>query len=63
MKQAAPFTLQVGDRLLSDFLRFNRNSQSYRTTIVLPKDASGRIALKDVELEDYAGNRKRYTFR
>jgi hypothetical protein len=63
MKQAAPFTLQVGDRLLSDFLRFNRNSQSYRSTIVLPKDANGRIALKDVELEDYAGNRKRYTFR
>ncbi len=63
MKQAAPFTLQVGDRSVSDFLRFNKTSQSYRSTIVLPKDASGAIALKDVELEDYAGNRKRYTFR
>ncbi len=63
MKQAAPFSLQVGDRLLSDFLRFNKSSQSYRSTLVLPKDASGPIALKDVELEDYAGNRKRYTFR
>ena len=63
MKQAAPFTLQVGDRLLSDFLRFNKSSQSYRSTLVLPKDATGPIALKDVELEDYAGNRKRYTFR
>ncbi len=63
MKQAAPFTLQVGDRLLSDFLRFNKTSQSYRATIVLPKDAQGAMALKDVELEDYAGNRKRYTFR
>ncbi len=63
MKQAAPFTLQVGDRLVSDFLRFNRTSQSYRSTLVLPKDAAGAIALRDVELEDYAGNRKRYTFR
>jgi hypothetical protein len=63
MKQAAPFTLQVGDRSFSDFLRFNKASQSYRATLVLPKDASGRIALKEVELEDYAGNRKRYTFR
>jgi LysM repeat protein len=63
MKQAAPFTLQVGGRSFSDFLRFNKTSQSYRSTIVLPKDVSGPIALKDVELEDYAGNRKRYTFR
>jgi hypothetical protein len=63
MKQAAPYTLQVGDRSFSDFLRFNKTSQSYRSTLVLPKDASGPIALKDVELEDYAGNRKRYTFR
>jgi hypothetical protein len=63
MKQAASFTLQVGDRSFSDFLRFNKASQSYRATLVLPKDASGRIALKEVELEDYAGNRKRYTFR
>jgi hypothetical protein len=63
MKQAAPFTLQVGDRLLSDFLRFNRSSQSYRSTLVLPNDATGAIALREVELEDYADNRKRYTFR
>jgi hypothetical protein len=63
MTQAASFSLQVGDRLLADFLRFNRTSQSYRATIVLPKDMSGRIELRDVELEDYAGNKKRYTFR
>ena len=34
MKQAAAFSLQVGDRSLADFLRFNRASQSYRATIV-----------------------------
>ena len=63
MKQAAPFSLQVGDRLLADFLRFNKASQSYRSTIVLPKEMIGRIVLRDIELEDYAGNKKRYTFR
>jgi FecR protein/Glucodextranase, domain B len=63
MKQAAAFSLQVGDRSLSDFLRFNRASQSYRSTIVLPKEMNGRIELREVELEDYAGNKKRYTFR
>ncbi len=63
MKQAAAFSLRVGDHSLSDFLRFNRASQSYRSTIVLPKDMNGKIELSDVELEDYAGNKKRYTFR
>jgi hypothetical protein len=63
MKQAAPFTLRVGDATLSDFLRFNPSSQSYRSTLVLPTGMQGQVALSDVELEDYAGNRQRYTFR
>jgi hypothetical protein len=63
MKQAAGFSLQVGDRSLADFLRFNPASQSYRTTIVLPKGMNGPVELRDLELEDYAGNKKRYTFR
>jgi hypothetical protein len=63
MKQAAAFSLQVGDRSLADFLRLNPASHSYRSTIVLPKDMNGPIELRDVELEDYAGNKKRYTFR
>jgi hypothetical protein len=63
MKQAAPFTLQVGGATLSDFLRFNASSDSYRSTVVLPEGMQGPVALIDVELEDYAGNRQRYTFR
>ena len=62
MKQAAPFTLRVGDATLSDFLRFNPSSESYRSTLVVPEGMQGPVALKDVELEDYAGNRQRYTF-
>jgi hypothetical protein len=63
MKQAAPFTLRVGDATLSDFLRFDASSQSYRSTLVLPAGMEGPVALTDVELEDYAGNRQRHTFR
>jgi FecR protein/LysM domain len=63
MKQAAPFTLRVGDATLSDFLRFDPSSQSYRSTLVLPAGMAGPVALTDVELEDYAGNRERHTFR
>ena len=62
MKQAAPFTLRVGDATLSDFLRFNPSSGSYRSTFVVSEGMQGPVALKEVELEDYAGNRQRYTF-
>ena len=32
-------------------------SQSYRSTFVLPQGMQGPVALRDVELEDYAGNK------
>jgi FecR protein/LysM domain len=63
MKQAAPFTLQVGDATVSDFLRFDPSRGSYRSTFVVSEGMQGTVALKDIELEDYAGNRQRYTFR
>ncbi|MGH6943553.1 MAG: FecR domain-containing protein, partial [Geminicoccaceae bacterium] len=63
VKQAAPFAVQIGNAVYTDFLKFNPSSKTYRATLILPKQASGRVALKDVELEDYAGNKKRYTFR
>jgi hypothetical protein len=63
MKQAAPFTLRVGDATVSDFLRFDAASGSYRSTFVVSEGMQGTVALKDIELEDYAGNRQRYTFR
>jgi hypothetical protein len=63
MKQAAPFTLQVGAATVSEFLRFDPSSGSYRSTFVVSEGMQGTVALKDVELEDYAGNRQRHTFR
>jgi hypothetical protein len=63
MKQAAPFSLRIGDATVSDFLRFNPQSGSYRSTVVVSEGTQGPVALQDIELEDYAGNRQRYTFR
>jgi hypothetical protein len=63
LKQAAPFTVRIGGATYSDFLRLNPASNSYRATVVPPQDASGRLALHDVELEDYAGNKQRYSFQ
>jgi len=63
LKQAAPFTVRIGEATHSDFLRFNPASNSYRATVVAPQNASGRLALRDVELEDYAGNKQRYSFQ
>jgi hypothetical protein len=62
MKQAAPFSLRIGNATITDFLRLDPSSQSYRSTLVVPRGMEGPVALKDVELEDYAGNRQRYTF-
>jgi len=62
LKQAAPFTVQIGRASHSDFLRLNPTTGSYRATVVPPQGASGRLALTDLELEDYAGNTQRYTF-
>ena len=63
LKQAAPFTVQIGGTTYSDFLRLNPATGSYRATVVPPQGASGRLALTDVELEDYAGNTERYSFK
>ena len=63
LTQAAPFTLRVGERSVSDFLRYNPASRSYQATVVVPGPVGGRAVLEDVELEDYAGNQKRYSFR
>jgi hypothetical protein len=63
MKQAAQFTVQIGATPYSDFLRFNAASDSYRGTFVPPQGAGGKLRLTDLEIEDYAGNRQRYSFK
>jgi hypothetical protein len=63
LKRTAAITLQVGDRELADLLYWNDAGSSYHGTFNLPKQASGSVALKDVELEDYLGNKKHYTLK
>lgn len=60
LRQAAAVTVAVGDGLYTDYLRLNDSSQSYRATLTLPADAAGPVVLKDVLLEDYVGNGRRY---
>ena len=52
---------RVGDTDYADFLELVGDSRTYRKTIVA---AAGRpaISLREVEIEDYAGNKARFTF-
>jgi hypothetical protein len=60
LTQAAPFSLRIGQAAYTDFLTFNPSSETYSATVILPPEMSGRVALRDVELRDYAGNSRRY---
>ncbi|HET6519195.1 MAG TPA: hypothetical protein VFG47_05180, partial [Geminicoccaceae bacterium] len=63
LKKAAPFTVEIGSTAYTGFLEVNRSGGSYRATVIPPRGAEGRVRLTEVELEDYAGTRKRYTFK
>jgi hypothetical protein len=63
LTRVAPFTIEIGGTVYGDLLELDRSSGTYRATVVLPQAAQGAIRLKDVELEDYAGNRRRYGLR
>ena len=62
LRKAAAFRLRVGDKDYADFLELGGESNSYRKTVLLPREATGRVTLREVEIEDYAGNKARFTF-
>lgn len=62
LRKAAAFRIRVGDTDYADFLELGGDSGTYRKTLRLPGTASGRISLREVEIEDYAGNKARFTF-
>jgi len=62
LKRAAPFALRIGDERVGGFLEYEEASERYRGTVTLPSDVGGRVALDQVEIEDYAGNVTRQTF-
>lgn len=62
LKKAAPFRLRMGEERLAGFLEYDQAAGRYRGTVTLPAGASGRLALDQLELEDYAGNVTRERF-
>lgn len=62
LRQAAQVTLAVGGEVFTDYLRLSEASGVYRGTLTLPAGARGVAVLKDVLLEDYVGNSRRYRF-
>ena len=57
LSKAAPFRVSVGDKEFADFLELNGEHRDYRTTIVLPEGGRSGGWLRDLEIEDYAGNK------
>jgi Glucodextranase, domain B len=61
LRKVAPFRVRVGNSEYADFLELGGTGDTYRKTVQLPRGMAGRVALLEVELEDYAGNKARLT--
>ncbi|WP_417666399.1 FecR domain-containing protein [Roseibium sp.] len=59
LAKAAPFTLFANGEEVNGFLRYNKMSRSYRGVVSLASADIAGLRMKDIELEDDAGNRKR----
>ncbi|WP_417685730.1 FecR domain-containing protein [Roseibium sp.] len=59
LAKAAPFTLFANGEEVNGFLRYNKLSRSYRGVVALASADTGGLRMKDIELEDDAGNRTR----
>ncbi|EWY41846.1 hypothetical protein N825_24370 [Skermanella stibiiresistens SB22] len=62
LRQAAAVTVAVGGAEFTDYLRLSDGGGTYRGTLTLPAGTRGAAVLKDVLLEDYVGNGRRYRF-
>ncbi|WP_027133940.1 FecR domain-containing protein [Geminicoccus roseus] len=62
LRQAAPFRLRVGGTDYGDFLELSGDAGRYGATVLLPPEAAGAVSLREVEIEDYAGNKARFAF-
>ncbi len=61
LRKVAPIRLQVGSTDIDDLLELDGSTGTYRKTLLLPANASGRVTVREVEVEDYAGNTARFT--
>ena len=62
LRQAAAFVLRVAGVDHEGFLQLGGEPGTYHATVLLPPDAVGDVRLREVELEDYAGNQARFAF-
>ena len=62
LRQAAPFKVRVAGVDYGEFLELGGDASTYRATMQLPRDVIGPVTLREVEIEDYAGNRARFAF-
>ena len=61
LAKLAPFALKAGEKAYPGFLRYNRATRSYRGIVEVPAEAASSAALQFVELQDDAGNRKKFS--
>jgi hypothetical protein len=57
LKRGAPFALRVGNSTYSGTLTLDRGADTYRSVVTLPAEATGRVELQFVTLEDALGNK------
>lgn len=62
LRQAAQVTVAIGGETFTDYLRLSEASGVYRGILTLLAEARGVAEMKDVLLEDYVGNGRRYRF-
>ena len=62
LRQVALFKVRVADVDYGEFLQLGGDAGTYRAALQLPPDAVGPVMLREVEIEDYAGNRARFVF-
>jgi hypothetical protein len=60
MQRAAAYTLEADGATQSGLLNLDRSSGRYLARLVVERPVLAPVRLRDVVLEDYAGNRRRY---
>lgn len=63
LAKVAPFKVAAGTQNFSGFLRYNRAAKRYEGTLVVPAEVVALAALREVELQDDAGNKKTFEIR
>ncbi|WP_222184730.1 FecR domain-containing protein [Geminicoccus harenae] len=61
LRQLAPARLRVAGVEYDQFLELGAVPGTYAATVLLPPDAAGPAELREVEIEDYAGNKARFS--